>query len=253
MSGFRIIPSLLLKNKGLVKGINFNDYTYVGDPINTVRIFNDKEVDELFFFDITATQENRRIPFELVEKLANECYMPFAVGGGIKTIKEIKELIKLGVEKVTINTYAVENPVFIKQASQIFGSQAIVVSIDTKECDNGTYSVVTNSGKKYTDIDVLDHARTMEEMGAGELIINSIDRDGTKSGYDLKLVKIIADAVKIPVIASGGAGVFKHFSEVCYNANASAGTAGSFFVFHGKLSGVLISYPSKILINEEFS
>ena len=131
MSGFRIIPSLLLRDKGLVKGINFSNYTYVGDPINAVRIFNDKEVDELFFFDITATEEDRQIPFDLVKKLSNECFMPFAVGGGINSIEYIRKLIKLGVEKVSINSHAIENPNFIKEAAGVFGSQAIIVSIDT--------------------------------------------------------------------------------------------------------------------------
>ena len=245
MSGFRIIPSLLLKDKGLVKGVNFNNYTYVGDPINAVRIFNDKEVDELFFFDITATEKNQIIPFDLVEKLANECFMPFAVGGGINSIEYISKLIKLGVEKVSINSYAVENPDFISEAAGIFGSQAIVVSIDVKNSGNGTYHIVTHSGKKHIDINPLDHAKRMERMGAGELIINSIDLDGTQIGYDIELIKMITESVNIPVIAAGGAGELNHFSELLEETNASAATAGSFFVFHGRLRAVLISYPTK--------
>ena len=245
MSGFRVIPSLLLKDKGLVKGINFKNYTYVGDPINAVRIFNDKEEDELFFFDITATEEIRIIPFVLVEKLANECFMPFAVGGGINSIAHISKLIKLGVEKVSINSHAVGNPSFIREASAIFGSQAIVASIDVKNSGNNKYHVVTHSGKKLTNIDPLDHAKRMNEMGAGEIIINSIDREGTQLGYDLELVQMIADAVDIPVIASGGAGALEHFSELRKKTNASAATAGSVFVFYGKLKAVLISYPTQ--------
>ena len=247
MSRLRIIPSLLLKDKGLVKGVNFNNYRYVGDPINAVRIFNEKEVDELFFFDITATQENRCISFSLVEKLANECFMPFAVGGGINSIEYISKIIKSGVEKVSINSYAVENPDFISKAAGIFGSQAIVVSIDVKKSDKGTYHIVTQSGKKHLDINPLNHAIRMEERGAGELIINSIDRDGTQVGYDIELIKMITASVNIPVIAAGGAGKLNHFSELSEEVNASAATAGSFFVFHGRLGAVLISY----LTNQE--
>ena len=225
---FRIIPSLLLKDKGLVKGVNFGDFKYVGDPINAVRIFNDKEVDELFFFDISATQDNRTISFNLIEKLANECFMPFAVGGGINSIENIGKLIKLGVEKVSINTYAVEDPDFISKSAGIFGSQAIVVSIDVIKSTNGKYSIVTHSGKKKKNICPLDHAKLMEKKGAGELVVTSIDKDGTQNGYDIKLMKLIAGAVSIPVIAGGGAGDFNHFVELHKDSNVSAATAGSF-------------------------
>ena len=245
MSGFRIIPSLLLKDKGLVKGKKFNEYTYVGDPINTVRIFNDKEVDELFFFDISASKENRQTPLDLVEKLANECFMPFAVGGGINSINHISTLIKLGVEKVSINTHSIKNPNFISEAAGVFGSQAIVVSIDVKKNNENEYNVVTHSGENCTNISPLEHAKKMEQLGAGELIINSIDKDGTQSGYDIKLIKMITDSVNIPVIASGGAGKLDHFSELLTETNVQAATAGSFFVFYGKLNAVLISYPNK--------
>ena len=245
MSGFRIIPSLLLKDKGLVKGLKFNNYKYVGDPINAVRIFNDKKVDELFFFDISATEENRKISFSLIEKLANECFMPFAVGGGINSIEYISKLIKLGVEKVSINTHAVENPDFISEVAGIFGSQAIVVSLDVMKGANGNYNIVTHSGKKRIDICPLDHAKVMEQKGAGELIVTSIDNDGTQNGFDKELIKMITEAVNIPVIAGGGAGNLKHFAELHKEVNVSAATAGSFFVFHGRLNAVLISYPTK--------
>lgn len=245
MSGFRIIPSLLLKDKGLVKGVNFSNYKYIGDPINAVRIFNDKQVDELFFFDISATQDNRTISFNLIEKLANECFMPFAVGGGINSIEKISKIIKLGVEKVSINTYAVEDPDFISKSAETFGSQAIVVSIDVIKGPNGRYSIVTHSGRIKKNVCPLDHAKLMEKKGAGELIITSIDNDGTQNGYDKKLMKMIADAVSIPVIAGGGAGDFNHFIELNKELNVSAATAGSIFVFHGKLNAVLISYPTK--------
>ena len=244
-SGFRIIPSLLLKDKGLVKGVNFSNFKYIGDPINAVRIFNDKQVDELFFFDISATQEDRTISFNLIEKLANECFMPFAVGGGINSIENIGKLIKLGVEKVSINTHAVEDPDFISKSAGIFGSQAIVVSIDVIKNANGRYNIATNSGKIKKNICPLDHAKLMEEKGAGELVITSIDKDGTQDGYDKKLMQMIADAVSIPVIAGGGAGDLNHFVELQKELNVSAATAGSFFVFHGKLNAVLISYPTK--------
>ena len=245
MPGFRIIPSLLLKDKGLVKGVNFSNYKYVGDPINAVRIFNDKKVDELFFFDISATEENREISFSLIEKLANECFMPFAVGGGINSIEYISKLIKLGVEKVSINTHAVENPNFISKCAGIFGSQAIVVSIDVIKNNNGKYNIVTNSGKKKQGVCPLDHAKIMEQKGAGELVVTSIDKDGTQNGYDKELISMITEAVSIPVIAGGGAGELNHFVELHKELNVSAATAGSFFVFHGKLNAVLISYPTK--------
>lgn len=239
----RIIPCLLLKDLGLVKTVNFKNYKYVGDPINTLKIFNEKEVDELIFMDITATAEKRKPNFRLINDIASECFMPFGYGGGIRDLNDIKELFNLGVEKVIINTYAVENPSFVKSAAEHFGSQSIVVSIDAKKNLFGKYQVYAYGGKKITKLDPATFAVQMEEMGAGEIILTSIDRDGTMMGYDIGLVKDVSESVGIPVVASGGAGKVEDFGDAVKLGGASAVAAGSYFVFHGKHRAVLISYP----------
>lgn len=240
----RIIPLLLLKGKGLVKTVKFRDPTYVGDPINAVRIFNQKKADELIFLDIVATKEKRSPSLELITKVADECFMPFSIGGGITKIEQIKKLLSIGAEKVSINTAAVENPSFIKDASTIFGSQSIVVSMDVKKNEKGAYELYIEGGRKKTNIDPFEFALEMQKRGAGELLINSIDRDGTMEGYDLPLVKKISDSLDIPVIAAGGAGNIKDMLDVITLSDASAAAAGSIFVFHGRRRAVLIDYPS---------
>jgi cyclase len=240
----RVIPCLLLKGQGLVKTIRFKDPTYLGDPINIVRIFNDKEVDELTFLDITATSEKRKPPFALIESIASECFMPLGYGGGIRSLEDMKTLYNLGVEKISINSYAVENPAFIQSAADMAGSQSICVSIDVKKNFWGNYEVFTHGGTKGTGLDPVKWAMESESRGAGELLLNSIDRDGTMKGYDLELVKMIASAVRIPVVACGGAGGVKDLSQVVLEAGASAAGAGSMFVFQGSHRAVLISYPS---------
>jgi cyclase len=252
MLGVRVIPSLLLKGKGLVKGVKFKDHSYVGDPINAVHIFNEKEVDELVFLDITATSEGRTIGLDVVKNIADECYMPFAVGGGIKTVEQIREILYAGAEKVIINTAAIENPDLVKEASEVFGSQSIVVSIDVDKKMFKCYQVVTNSGKKSTGKNPVDLAMDMEAAGAGEILLTSIDMEGSMQGYDLELIKQVADAVNIPVIASGGAGALEDFKEAV-DACASAVSAGSMFVFHGPRRAVLINYPSKSELENLFS
>jgi len=249
MSSFRIIPTLLLKKGGLVKGQSFANHKYVGDPINAVRIFNAKEVDELFFFDIESTLNGEHIDLDVVSKLANECYMPFAVGGGINSIDLISRLIELGVEKVVINSYAISEPDFIKEAAETFGSQAIVVCIDYKSDKNGLKKVFLNSSTKETDYDALKFAKLCSEMGAGELVLNSIEKDGMQNGFDIDFIKKVSDLVSVPVIGGCGAGNLSHFKSLKLSTNASAGTGGSFFVFHGPLNAVLISYPKKSEIN----
>jgi len=238
----RIIPSLLLKGSGLVKTIKFKDYKYVGDPINTVKIFNEKEVDELIFLDIGATLEKRKPPFDLLSKIASECFMPFSYGGGIRSLEDIKKILRLGVEKVATNSYAVENPKFIKEASQYFGSQSIIVSVDVKKNEKGKYEVFILRGEKPTGLDVISWAKNIEEMGVGEIFLNSIDRDGTMKGYDLELIKEVSKAVNIPVICCGGAGKLEDFRKAI-KAGASAASAGSLFVFWGPYKAVLINYP----------
>lgn len=241
----RIIPSLLLRGKGLVKGVGFSHYKYVGDPLNAVKIYNEKQVDELIFLDIDATKKSRTIPLDLVESIADECHMPFSVGGGIQNIGQIRELLYAGAEKVAINSCAITDPDLIKKAAGTFGRQSIIVSIDAKKNWRGQYRVRTLSGKKKTRLEPVDFARKMENMGAGEILINSIDQDGQMNGYDLTLIKKVAMAVNIPVIACGGAGSLKHLSDAIYEAKASAVAAGSMFVFHGPKKAVLISFPSQ--------
>jgi cyclase len=242
----RIIPCLLLSGKGLVKGVKFKDHTYVGDPINTVQIFNTKEADEILFLDIAATREKRIPPLDLIQRIANQCLMPFGIGGGITTVKQIKEILSTGAEKVCICTAAIENPLLVKEASRVFGNQSIIVSIDVKRGFWGKYEIYKKNGTLGTGIDPIEHARYMESMGAGELLINSIDRDGTMQGYDLDLLQKITTAVNIPVIACGGAGSLEDLSSAIHSGGCSAAAAGSLFVFHGKRRAVLINYPSKL-------
>lgn len=240
----RVIPCLLLKNKGLVKTVKFKEPKYLGDPINIVRIFNDKEVDELIFLDITATVERKKPPFKLLSEIASECFMPLGYGGGINDLNDVRTILSLGVEKVAINSWAVEDPSFVTTAADRFGSQSIVVSIDVKKNIFGKYQVFTQGGRQKTGLDPLKFAVQMEQMGAGELLINSIDRDGTMQGYDLSLVTQISDAVGIPVVACGGAGTVDDLAGAVNQGGASAAAAGSMFVFQGPHRAVLISYPN---------
>lgn len=239
----RVIPVLLLKGQGLVKSVKFKDYRYIGDPINAVKIFNDLKADELVFLDILASKEKRTISLDFVRNVGDEANMPFAVGGGIRTIQNIKEIINAGAEKVIINTYAVENPDFIKQASDVFGSSTIVVSIDVKKKLLGKQQVYTVGGRKAAGINPVTFAKLIEKRGAGEIIINSIEKDGTMSGYDLQLIKDVSKAVAIPVVAAGGAGVLEDFKKAVDESYTSAVAAGSMFVYHGPRKAVLINYP----------
>jgi cyclase len=240
----RVIPVLLLKNGGLVKTIKFRDPTYVGDPINAVKIFNDKEVDELLIIDIEATKEKRDPNFELVSRISREAFMPFGYGGGIKSLEDVTQMLRLGVEKVSINSLAIKNPDFVRRAAEICGSQSVVVSIDVKTDDSGNRWVYDYVNGSLTKLDPVEFAVSMEEKGAGEILLNSVDRDGTYSGYDAEIIKRVSESVKIPVIAMGGASKIEDFVEAV-EAGASAVAAGSFFVFHGKHRAVLITYPDK--------
>jgi len=248
----RVIPCLLLKNQGLVKTRKFKDPKYLGDPINIVRIFNDKEVDEIVFLDITATIEGKEPPYALLEDIVSEAFMPFGYGGGIRRLDQIKRILGLGVEKVVINTHAVDDPAFISEAAQMVGAQSIVASIDVKKTFWGKHEVYIKSGRKSTGLNPVGFAALMEKMGAGELIINSIDCDGTMKGYDLDLIKSITSAVSIPVVTSGGAGDVKDLADAVIHGGASAAGAGSLFVFHGPHRAVLISYPSNEELKKAF-
>lgn len=248
----RVIPCLLLRNAGLVKTVLFKEPKYLGDPINIVRIFNDKEVDELVFLDITATPEKKRPPFDHLRKIASECFMPLCYGGGVADLETMRTLYGLGIEKVALNTAAVEDPPLMAAASKEFGAQSVVVSIDVRKKLFGGYEVYTHGGRKATGLDPAQHARRMEQEGAGEILLNSIDRDGTMSGYDLALVRRVSSAVGIPVVACGGAGSTADLTAVVRDGGASAAAAGSIFVFQGAHRAVLISYPTQKDIKEAF-
>jgi len=250
----RVMPCLLVKNERLVKTVKFKSPSYIGDPINAIKIYNEKEVDELILLDITATIEQKPPSFTLVSEVTNECFMPLCYGGGIRTIDGIRKILSLGVEKVAVNSYAVENPIFIREASKEFGSQSIVVSVDVKKTLLEKYLVYTHGGRKATNLNPVDFTRQMQAMGAGEILLNSIDRDGTWEGYDLDLIRRVTQMVTIPVIACGGAGNVGDFGEAVKKAGASAVAAGSMVVYQGKGLGVLINFPrrdelEKILVN----
>jgi len=240
----RVIPVLLCRDGGLCKTTRFKNPAYVGDPINAVKIFNEKEVDELVFVDITATNESRRPNLQHIREIAGECFMPLCYGGGVRSLEDAKEVIACGVEKVAINSFAAEKPDFIREAAAELASSTIVASIDVKKDFFGKHHVYTHGGTRKTEWHPVEFALTMEKMGAGEILLTSIDRDGTQSGYDLELIRSVADAVSIPVIACGGAGQVGHFAEAL-EAHASAVAAGSMFVFHGRHRAVLINFPSQ--------
>jgi cyclase len=240
----RVIPCLLLKGQGLVKTVKFKNPKYVGDPMNAVKIFNEKEVDELALLDIDATVGGKRPQIKLISEIASECFMPLSYGGGLRHLDDLKTIFNLGVEKVVINSYAIENPAFVEEAAELYGSQSIVVAIDVKKNLSGDYGVFTQGGKRKTNLHPIEHAMEMERLGAGEIFLNSIDRDGTMDGYDIELIKKVTQSVSIPVIACGGAGKIEDFVEAVKKGGASAVAAGSMFVFHGKHRAVLITYPS---------
>lgn len=237
----RVIPTLLLKDFGLVKGIQFQRHKYVGDAMNAVRIFNEKKADEIFLLDIGASARRTGIDPEFVQKVADECYMPFGVGGGISTINQISALVRSGAEKVSINTAALRRPEFIREAAGYFGSQCVVVSIDVKRDWFGKWRVYSDSGKTKTRWHVLEWAQKAEELGAGEILLTSISNEGTGRGYNLDLVSAVSKVVGIPVIASGGAGAPADFKKA-FSVGASAVAAGSLFVLKGPHRSVLIQY-----------
>ena len=239
----RIIPTLLLLDRGLVKTVRFKSPTYLGDPINAVKIFNDLKADELVFLDITATKESRLPPLDLLREISEEAFMPFAAGGGIKSIEDAKKIVGSGAEKIVINSASVSNPSLISQIADHFGAQSLIVSIDVKKNFWGKYKVCTEGGRKMTDLEPDEHAANMEKHGAGEILINSIDMDGTMTGFDLELIKLISGSVKIPVIGCGGAGTLADLNKAITIGGASAVAAGSMFVFQGPRRAVLINYP----------
>jgi cyclase len=248
----RIIPILLLKNSGLYKTTKFKDPKYIGDPINAIRIFNEKEVDELVFLDITKSYDNTEINWNILKDIATECFMPLTYGGGIRSVEMIREVLNIGVEKVSLNTNAVKNPEIINKAAGYFGNSTIVVSIDVKKNIFGKYEVFICGGKEKTKLNPLDWAREVERRGAGEILINSIDNDGVMNGYDFNLIKIISSCVNIPIVAAGGAKGLLDFKSAITDCNASGVAGGACFVYQGKHRAVLITYPSREEINKLF-
>jgi cyclase len=244
MARIRVIPVLLLKKGGLYKSVKFRDHKYVGDPINAVKIFNEKEVDELVILDTDATKEGRAPNIKQISEIAGEAFMPVGYGGGITSIEQAKRILFEGIEKVVFNTSAIGDPDLISEAARQFGSSSVVVSIDVKKDWLGRYKAFSKSGSVNTGMDPLQLARRMQESGAGEIFLTSIDRDGTYTGYDLALVKSIAGKLSIPVIICGGASSVEDFKPAI-DSGASAVAAGSMFVFQRPHNAVLINYPSQ--------
>jgi cyclase len=239
----RVIPCLLLRNAGLVKTRRFNNPKYVGDPINAIRIFNEKEVDELMVLDILASKKSIEPNYSLIKQFAGECFMPLCYGGGVRTVEQAKHLFALGVEKICIQSAAIERPAFISELAEIFGSQSVVVSIDIKRnIFNKAHLFASKSGKTLNS-GWLDFLRESVQRGAGEIVLNSVDRDGEMDGYDLQMIRDAVAIVKVPVIALGGAGRLEHFRQAV-DVGAAAVSAGSMFVFQGPHRAVLISYPA---------
>ena len=245
MTEVRVIPCLLLRRAGFVKTVRFDDPTYLGDPINIVKLFSDMEVDELGILDITATTEGRPPQFDLLASIADNAFMPLSYGGGLTGVDQIRRILGIGYEKVVLGTAAAERPELVTEAARIVGSQSVVVSIDAKRGLLGKYEVRIRAGRHRTRTDPVTYARQMEERGAGEILLTAIDRDGLMEGYDLPLIRQVADAVTIPVIASGGAGTLEDFAAAVREGGASAVAAGSMFVFHGRRRAVLVKFPTR--------
>ena len=241
----RIIPVLLIDDRDLIKTVNFKNPTYLGDPVNAVKIFNRKGIDELSILDISSTKRGVEPDFELLQDIASEAFMPLSYGGGIKTIEQVKKLLAIGYEKVVINTELVMNPTLIKEAVQLAGSQSVVASIDAKII-NGDYRCVIGDGRETIDITPVELAKKAEQLGVGEIFLNSIDRDGMMQGYDLQLVRSVSEAVSIPVTACGGAGNIAELKIALQEGHAHAAAGGSMFVYYGRLKAVLITAPSEI-------
>ena len=227
----RIIPCLDVKDGRVVKGINFINLVDAGDPIEQAKVYSDSGADEICFLDITASNENRDILLDTVQKTAEQCFVPLTVGGGVRSLQDIRNLLLAGADKVSINTAAINNPDLIKQAALQFGSQCIVVAIDAKKTSEDKWNVFTHGGRNQTELDALEFALLAQNNGAGEILLTSMDKDGTKSGYDINLTKTISNNLSIPVIASGGVGTLEHIRDGIVNGGASAVLAASIFHF----------------------
>ncbi len=241
----RVMPCLLLRNAALVKTVQFKSPSYVGDPINAIRIYNEKEVDELVFLDITRTIEGKRPQLKLLSEIASECFMPVAYGGGISRMEDVDAIFSCGIEKVVINSHAVVDSTFVTRVADKYGSQAVVVSMDVKRSLFGRYEILTEGGRKPTGLDPVQFAAKMEKAGAGELLLTSIDRDGTGKGFDVELLRRVTSVAKIPLIASGGAGSVDDCGIAVKQGGASAVALGSMAVYHGRNRAVLINFPTR--------
>ncbi len=246
----RVIPVLLMRHESLVKTVRFRNFTYVGDPCNTVRIYNELEVDELLFLDITASREGRGPNMKVLAEIANECFMPLGYGGGIHSLDQAKAVFDIGFEKVAVNSHATEHPAIISEIAEHYGSQAVIASIDAQVGFFGGHTVRILSGRRNTKISPVSWALEVEKRGAGEILLTSIDREGTWQGFDLDLVRHVTDAVSLPVIAHGGAGSIEHIGQVVKQAHASAVGLGSMVVFQKLGMGVLVNFPEKKLLQE---
>lgn len=241
----RIIPCLQLIGDSLVKTVKFGKPGYIGDPINTVRIFNELEVDELCFLDIRATVEKRVPNLSILRQISNECFMPLSYGGGVREFDTARQILSIGFEKVVVNTYAHQSPDFITRLSDHFGAQAVIASIDVKKNVWGKYQVFIDSGTAKTSPDPVEWAQQLQSLGAGEILLTAIEKDGTWSGFDVEITRKVAEAVSIPVIANGGAGNLSHISSVVKDGHASAVCLGSMVVYQQKGMGVLVNFPDK--------
>jgi imidazole glycerol-phosphate synthase subunit HisF len=240
----RVIPCLLVDDEAMVKTVRFTEGAYLGDPINVINLFNRFEVDEITLLDIRATVEGRPPPFELIERLAAECWVPLSYGGGIRSVADVRRVLASGVEKVVLGTVAADDPRVITEAARIFGAQAVIVAVDARRVAAGAYQTYVASGTRQVGMDPAAYAQRATSHGAGEILVTSIDRDGTMEGYDVELIHKVADAVDVPVIACGGAGDRGDIA-VPIGAGASAVAAGSIFVFQGRDRGVLINFPER--------
>jgi cyclase len=248
----RIIPSLLLHDKGLVKTVNFKSPKYVGDPINAVRIFNEKQVDELAIFDIDATVLGKEPDYVLIEKLANQSRMPLCYGGGVQTVEQAQKIFSLGIEKIALSSAVIKNPHLVTQIADRVGSQSVIVVLDIKKKLFGGYEVYTHNGKRATGINPVKFAKELEQLGAGEIILNSIDQDGVMKGFDMILIDKVAENISIPLTVLGGAGSLNDIEKVIDRHGVIGVAVGSLFVFKGPYKAVLINYPTQSEKNKVF-
>jgi len=252
MLKMRVIPVLLLHNRGVVKTTNYKDPVYIGDPINIVKIFNEKEVDELVIFDIDASKEAKEPDYSLITAFATECFMPVCYGGGVTNLEQMRKIFSLGVEKISLNFATMSGIDLVKDAVQSFGAQSVIITVDVKKNILGKYKLYNHGRNRLEKIDIEEVVSIINDLGVGELIVNNVDRDGTQVGYDIDLIKKISSMTTIPVVTCGGASSLSSFSEARTEAGVSAVAAGSMFVFQGRHKAVLISYPKYDVLKQVF-